>query len=82
MRFNLNVAATHPRWRLKCEFNTFFDGVLFVSGKVMYGDEYFVYLQGRGSSYGLLSVTTLLGSSKEKAPIDHRRLGEKRGTQC
>ena len=40
---HLNMAATHPRWRLKCECNTFFDGVLFVSGMVMYRDEYFVY---------------------------------------
>ena len=47
MRFNLNMAAAHPRWPLKCEFNTFFGEVLFVSGMVMYRDEYFVYLTRR-----------------------------------
>ena len=44
MKFNINMAATHPRWPLKCEFDTFFDGVLFVSGMIMYRDVYFVYL--------------------------------------
>ena len=37
------MAATHPRWPLKCDFNTYFGGVLFISGMVMYRDEYFVY---------------------------------------
>ena len=35
----LNMAATHPRWPLKCEFNTFIDEVLFVSGMVMFRDD-------------------------------------------
>ena len=54
VKFHLSMTVTHPRWRLKCKFNAFFDSVLFVSGMLKYRDEHFVYethLPYEGSLY-------------------------------
>ena len=52
------MAATHHnRGPLKCKFNTFYDGILLVSGMVMYRDEYFVYT-GRHYKNHIAGLTT------------------------